>query len=196
VVAFAASWFIKQLPMRTTVTADDIGDAFAVPRPPDSLAEIVRALGVLVGRKQMQAYLQRVATEAGVDLSLAACWTIVQLRRDPNTNLTVLAERNKLPVEALDAALAELTSRGLIVAQPADPAAHNGGGPPRTVLTPSGVAIGDQLIAAVRARLENLLEGWSPEQYPDLVRLLNTLATEVIPATPTTAATRAQALSG
>jgi DNA-binding MarR family transcriptional regulator len=196
VVAFAASWFIKQLPMRTTVTAEDIGDAFAVPRAPDSLAEMVRALGVLVGRKQMQTYLQRVANDAGVDLSLAACWTIVQLRRDPNPNLTALAERNKLPVEALDAALAELTSRSLIVAQPADPAADNGGGPPRTVLTPSGIAIGDQLIAAVRARLENLLEGWSPEQYPDLVRLLNTLATEVIPATPTTAATRAQALTG
>ena len=68
VVAFAASWFIKELPMRTTVTAEDIGEAFAMPRPPDSLAEIIRALGVLVGRKQMRAYLERVATEAGVDL--------------------------------------------------------------------------------------------------------------------------------
>ena len=49
------------------------------------------------------------------------------------------------------------------------------------------MALADQLIAAVRARLENLLEGWSPEQYPDLVRLLNKFATEVIP-TPTMAA--------
>ena len=36
----------------------------------------MRALGVLVGRKQMLAYLQRLATEAGVDLPLPDCWVL------------------------------------------------------------------------------------------------------------------------
>ena len=192
IVAFVASWFIKQLPMRTTVTADDIGDAFAVPRPPDSLADIIRALSVLVGRKQMRAYLQRVAAEAGVDLPMEDCWALVQLRRSPDSDLVELAERNKVPVQALDTVVADLTSRGLISEQPTDD--DRASTSPHAHLSPAGVAIADQLIAAVRARLSDLLEGWSPEQYPDLVRLLNTLASEVIDAPPTMAVAGAGAI--
>jgi EmrB/QacA subfamily drug resistance transporter len=195
IVAFVASWFIKELPMRTTVTAEDIGEAFAMPRAPDSLAEIIRALGVLVGRKQMRAYLERVATEAGIDLPLADCWLLVRLRRDPNSDLVELANRNKVPLQDLEAALADLASRGLIVAPVSTPVADRPGGSQPVVLTSSGAAIADQLIAAIRTRLESLLEGWTPEQYPDLVQLLNTLATEVIPAAPTLASTSPGALT-
>jgi EmrB/QacA subfamily drug resistance transporter len=187
VVAFVASWFIKELPMRTTVTAEGIGEAFAVPRSPDSLAEIIRALGVLVGRKQMRAYLERVATETGVDLPLPACSLLVRLRRDPDQSVAQLAERDNVPVESLEPALEELRSRRLVEVEPAGAALDGDGGAPGAKLTPAGVAVADQLIAAVRARLENLLEGWSPEQYPDLARLLDTFATEVIPATPSMA---------
>jgi EmrB/QacA subfamily drug resistance transporter len=194
VVAFVASWFIKELPMRTTVTAEDIGDAFAVPRAPDSLGEIVRALGVLVGRKQMRAYLERVATEAGVDLPLPACSLLVRLRRVPGRNVAELAERDQATMEAFEAALAELESRGLVEAAALGSAPDGDGAVARPVLTPAGVAVADQLIAAVRARLENLLEGWSPEQYPDLVRLLDNLAGEVIPARPTMAGSTPGAL--
>jgi DNA-binding MarR family transcriptional regulator len=195
IVAFVASWFIKELPMRTTVTAEDIGEAFAMPRAPDSLAEIVRALGVLVGRKQMRAYLERVATEAGIDLPLADCWLLVRLRREPNSDLVELANRNKVPLQDLEAALADLASRGLIAPQAPRLVADGPGGSQPVVLTPAGVAVADQIIAAVRTRLERLLAGWTPEQYPDLVQLLNTLATEVIPATPTLAATSPAALT-
>lgn len=61
-------------------------------------------------------------------------------------------------------------------------------------LTPAGLAIADQLIAAVRARLEPLLDGWSPEQYPELVRLLDRFATEVIPTGSTLVAASPGAL--
>ena len=59
IVAFVASWFIKELPMRTTLTTEDSGSAFGVPRSDDSMAEILRALGVLVGRQRMRQWLER-----------------------------------------------------------------------------------------------------------------------------------------
>ena len=96
--------------MRTTVTAEDIGEAFGVPRAPDSLAEIIRALSVLIGRKQMRAYLQRVATDAGIDLSLPACSVLVRLRRDPGRSVAELADQTRVPVETLGRAVAELKS--------------------------------------------------------------------------------------
>ncbi len=51
-------------------------------------------------------------------------------------------------------------------------------------LTPRGIEIADRLRATLRSRLEGLLEGWSPEQYPDLVSLLDQFATEIV-ADPT-----------
>jgi len=184
ILAFAASWFIRQLPMRTTVTAEGLGEAFALPRTPDSLAEITRALAVLVGRPRMRAYLERVVGEAGVDLPIASCWALVQLRRHPGDDLAALARRRKLEPERLETALAELAARGLVAETPTPLAGDGSASPAGGVLTPAGVALADHLIEVVHAHLTNLLAGWSPERYPDLARLLNTLATDVMPDTP------------
>jgi EmrB/QacA subfamily drug resistance transporter len=173
IVAFVASWFIKELPMRTTVTAEGIGEAFAAPRNPDSLAEIGRALSVLVGRPKMVAYFARVATEAGVDLPLPSCWVLVQLRRDPGLDepaLRAIAENYKLSPEATEGAVQDVKARGLVG--------------PDLQLSPAGAEIADRITAAVRERLEGLLEGWSPEQYPDLVQLLDHFAAEIVSGSP------------
>ncbi len=182
IVAFVASWFIKQLPMRTTVTTEGIGEAFAAPRSGDSLAEIARALSVLVGRQKMVTYLSRLVAEAGFELPLEDCWVLVQFRRNPQLEqgeLLALARERKLSQEATEAALDDLTERNLITA------AHR--------LTPSGAETADRLLAVVRARLEDLLAGWSPEQYPDLVHLLDNFATEILsePKVPSGAPTGA-----
>jgi predicted MFS family arabinose efflux permease len=169
IAAFIASWFVKELPMRTTVTTDGIGEAFAAPRSSDSLAEIGRALSVLVGRQKMADYLGRVVSEAGVDLPLASCWLLVQLRRHPGLDegaLREAAQRFKLTPEAVQGALQDVKARALV-----DENMH---------LTPAGVEVADRLTSAVRDRLQGLLEGWSPEQYPDLVHLLDNLAADIV----------------
>ena len=182
--------------MRTTVTAEDIGEAFASPRPADSLAEIIRALGSSWAVSRCGTIWSGWRTRPGVGLSLTACSVIVRLRRQPGGDVAKFGENERLPAETLAAALAELQSRGLIEEESAAAAADQSGAAPRVVLTPGGVATADQLVAAVRARLERLLEGWSPEQYPDLVRLLDTFATEVIPARGEMTRARPGALPG
>jgi DNA-binding MarR family transcriptional regulator len=176
IAAFVASWFIQEKPMRTTVTADGIGRSFAVPRSDDSLAEIVRALGVLVGRQRMRAYFERIAAEAGVDLPINECWVLVQLRRGQSDPL-VLSERSGTSSEAVHSTFDALVQKGLVARRPDG---DNVDGP--VELTERGAAIADTLLATVRDRLEKLLEGWSPEQYSDLSNLLNQFAAEVIPA--------------
>jgi hypothetical protein len=49
---------------------------------------------------------------------------------------------------------------------------------------PSGTVVADELIGAVRQRLEGLLEGWSPEHYPELVQVLGQFASDIVPGTP------------
>jgi EmrB/QacA subfamily drug resistance transporter len=169
ILAFAASWFIKELPMRSTVTTEGIGEAFGSPRSSDSLAEIGRALSVLVGRQKMVAYFARVASEVGVDLPLPSCWLLVELRRQPTLNeagVRALAERQKITPEAVNGAIRDVKDRGLCNSD--------------LQLTDAGIAIADRLTSAVRDRLQTLLEGWSPEQYPDLVELLDHFAAEIV----------------
>jgi EmrB/QacA subfamily drug resistance transporter len=176
IAAFVASWFIQEKPMRTTVTVDDLGRSFAMPRGDDSLAEIVRALGVLVGRQRMRAYFERVAVEAGVDIPINECWVLVQLRRGYSDPL-VLSERSGAPPDTVHSTFDALVQKGLVAR------AGNGEAVDGSVqLTQRGTAIADTLLANVRDRLEKLLEGWSPEQYSDLSNLLNQFAAEVIPA--------------
>jgi DNA-binding MarR family transcriptional regulator len=174
VAAFVASWFIQEKPMRTTVTAEDLGGSFAMPRGDDSRAEIIRALGVLVGRERMRAYFQRVAVEAGIDLPVTQCWVLVQVRRgcdDP----VALAARSGVADGVVRSALADLAQQGLITM-------GNGADQP-VQLTESGTAVADRLLTHIRDRLEKLLDGWTPDRYPDLARLLNEFATEVVPPT-------------
>jgi hypothetical protein len=144
------------------------------------LAEIMRLLSVLVGRQQMRSFLERIAAEAGVDLPIAEGWVLVQLHRDPDVDLKARANAVKMPEDALTKALARVKDRGLAIGEGAN-----------LTVTPAGRDIAEQLIAAVRARLTGLLDGWSPEQYPEVMRLLQRFATELVPATA-----RDSALSG
>jgi EmrB/QacA subfamily drug resistance transporter len=169
IVAFVASWFIKELPMRTTVTAEGIGEAFGSPRPPSSLGEIARALSVLVGRDRMIEYLGRLARESGVDIPLSSCWILVQIRRDPGLDreeLMARAQSQNIPPDVAEAAVRDVMERNLVSSG--------------LELTPAGAEIADRMTTAVRDRLEGLLQGWSPEQYPDLVRLLDQFAQEIV----------------
>ncbi len=188
ILAFIASWFIKELPMRTTTTTENLGGAFGAPGSGDSLGEILRALSVLVGRQQMRQWLQRVALEAGSDLPLADGWVLVQLRRSPTVDLSQLARTQKIPADVMDGALANLVERGLVTdtTREADTV-----GTPQVALTPSGAVVADQLIDAVRQRLEGLLDGWSPEQYPELVKVLGQFASDIVPGTPALAGSEA-----
>jgi hypothetical protein len=202
IIAFGASWFIKELPMRTTLTAEDLGSAFGAPRPADSTAEMLRALGVLVGRQRMRDWLARVAVEAGVDVPLAGCWVLVQLRREPGVDLFARAAEHKISGSVIDSAISDLERRTLITTAPADPVSDPVPGRPGALsrpvrsVTPAGTIVADELIDAIRDRLAGLLDGWSPEQYPDLARLLQQFASDIVPGERALEGSGARALLG
>ncbi|HWC85585.1 MAG TPA: MFS transporter [Solirubrobacteraceae bacterium] len=181
-LAFLLSFALEQRPLRDSVTAaSGIGESFAVPKHTDSLAEISRALGVLLGREGRRRVVARLAQEAGVDLSPAACWLLVRLSEDPEVDLTEVSERFDVPVEVAQRALHELEERGM-VAETQSPE-----GPVRTV-SPAGTEAVVKLVAARRASLARLLDGWSPEQHVDVAELLTRLAKELVGERPPEAA--------
>jgi EmrB/QacA subfamily drug resistance transporter len=170
-VAFALSWFLQQRDLRDSVTASTgIGESFAVPKHTDSLAEISRALSVLVGREGRRRLVERLVERAGVDLSPAAAWLLVRLRENPHADIGELCGRFDIPPNVGARALAEL-ERGRLVT------AADGGG---RHLDGDAERIVERLVAERRASLARLLEGWAPDQYDELAALLTRLAHELL----------------
>jgi DNA-binding MarR family transcriptional regulator len=168
-VAFVLSWALEQRPLRDSVVAGaGIGESFAVPKHTDSLAEIGRALSVLLGREERRKLVARLAARAGVDLSPAACWVVVRLHLEPGADLRELAKQFDVPWDAAERGLAEATERGYVTVKAG-----------KAEVTPAGAEVAEKLIAERRAGLERLLDGWSPEQHTEVAALLQKLAREL-----------------
>jgi EmrB/QacA subfamily drug resistance transporter len=170
VAAFVLSWFIRQLPLRDTVATGDMGDTFATPRDTDSLAVIVNKIGQLDRREGARELVQRVAARAGVDLDPAACWLLARLSAEQAPRLQEMAERARIELGRLCEARDTLLARGLV--EPTASAEQ------AFVLTADGHATLARLTAMGEQRLSDLLQGWRPEEHPDLAALIATLARE------------------
>ncbi|MCW2953332.1 MAG: drug resistance transporter, EmrB/QacA subfamily [Conexibacter sp.] len=177
-IAFALTWLLQEVPLRRTVETNGLGESFAVAKPERSVDEIARALSVLSRRDSRRRIYERLAARAGVELSPRAAWLLLRLADQAPVTLEELARRCGVDLARLREPFAELSAAGL-VERAGD--GHGGAavadGP--LIPTPAGRAIADRLVAVRRERLEQLLDGWSPEQHGELARLLGRLANDL-----------------
>jgi hypothetical protein len=110
-----------------------------------------------------------------VDLEPAEIWLLGRLNRDPDLDVRALADAYAIDPLRLDNAKRALVDAGLI----------EGGG----TMTAKGKQTLDTLVGSGRDRLDELSDGWQPEQHPELRELIDGLArqfidTPVAPGTP------------
>lgn len=168
--AFVMSWFIRELPLRETVTTGDLADTYAAPRDTASLVEVVNMIGRLERREGAREIVSRVAARAGVDLSPAACWLLARLSGHGPPDISSIAAKFHVDLDLLTGAREELASRALIGPAPDEPSAYE--------LTHEGYATLERLTKTGEQRLSDLLECWRPEENRDVARLIATLARE------------------
>lgn len=196
-LAFLLTFLLREVPLRRTVETSGLGESFAVPKHEDSYDEIARAVSVLARRDTRRKIYERLAQRAGVDLSPAAVWLLARVAELAPVSLEQLAERCGVSRARLRVALGELEMARLVDECGAshDDVRHAdadgagwapdgvgleaAAGEIPLVLTPAGNAVRDRLLAARRDRLEELLDGWSPEQHDELAAMLTRLADEL-----------------
>ncbi|HUN79869.1 MAG TPA: MDR family MFS transporter [Solirubrobacteraceae bacterium] len=195
-IGFLLSLRLRERPLRATAaTSDGLDDALAVPTGPSSLAEIDRALGVLVSRERRLAFSERVAARAGVDLSPGATWALARFGSYGIDGTRAMARDQGVAPERVASVEAELRERGLVQADvggPADtdaaarteidgavPAAPTAGTAAR--LTPLGLATADQVLSARREELHALLSDHdgAARREPEVRELLERLCVEL-----------------
>jgi DNA-binding MarR family transcriptional regulator len=164
--AFVVSWFLREVPLRQTAGAADLGEGLgAVPAERSSIDEIERALLRLVDGDMRKRGYQKLAEQAGLELPAGSCWVLARLARNGDVRGADLAHEAGVTLQAGRPYVDKLTERGLV--QRLDGV---------LTLTPAGTAAADRLSAALHDGLERLLADWSPEQHADLARMLDRLS--------------------
>jgi len=165
-VAFVLSWFLREIPLRQTAGAADLGEGLgAGSAQRSSIGEIERALLQLADSDMRRAGYQRIAELCGLDLPAGSCWVLTRLAKHGDMTGIDLAEAAGVTVQHGRPYVDKLVERGFV--QRADGV---------LMLTPAGSAAADRVFAARREGLERLLAGWSPEQHADLAQMLDRLS--------------------
>jgi EmrB/QacA subfamily drug resistance transporter len=168
-LAFALAWLLPEKPLRRTIEATGVGEAFAAPKHHDPRAEIERALSTLARRDSRERILERLAARAGLELTARQVWVLARVGESEPTDAFAIAQARGVDAARVAARIGEL--RELAYVEGPDDAA---------VLTAAGRDAFDRLVAARRERLAELLDGWSPEREAELAELLTRMARDVV----------------
>ena len=170
-VGFAISWRLPELRLRPTTQAGGVG--LAETRDDDSLREIERSLSVLADREQRWELYERLAARADVDLPPPQLWLLARLGERAPTSQERLLEQLPVDPGAVAVTLQRLGERSLVGDQDGVIA-----------LTPSGRAEYERLVTARCAGLRELLDGWNPDEHPELRRLIDELGRGLVSEIP------------
>ena len=168
-VGFVLALRLRERPLRATAsTSQGIDDALAAPKSPSSLAELDRALGVLVSREDRRAFNERVGARAAVDLSSGAVWALARFDSYGIDGTRQMAQEQAVEDERVAAVEVELRERGLVEEDDGE-----------TRLTPAGRAMADQLLSARREELHAMLADHTAQRVPEVQQLLEQLCVEL-----------------
>jgi DNA-binding MarR family transcriptional regulator len=168
-VAFVLSFLLPEVPLRKTVETVDMGEVHGMLEHRSSLQEIELALTRFSARENRGELYHALAQRAGVDLPPRSCWLLYRLAENPACTVEGLAQRLKLDPSVIQPGVDGLVAAGMVDQhlQGADHEFH---------LTASGMDALGRLTEARRAGLTDLLEGWNPEEHPELIAMVKELA--------------------
>ncbi|MET8014333.1 MFS transporter [Streptomyces sp. NPDC005271] len=169
-VAFVLAWYLREEPLRGSVTAPEGSEILASnPVERSSHDECVRALSLLGSREGRRQIYEDITQRAGLDLKPAASWMLLRIAHKGSVQPALLAERTPVPLRAITEAARQVEERGLGV--------RYGLG---LTLTADGREAVARLYRAREASLAELLgDWWSPERPRDLIELVDELSQEM-----------------
>jgi EmrB/QacA subfamily drug resistance transporter len=168
-VAFLLSWTLPEIELRKSIRTSEPGEHLGLPEPRTSLGEVQRLLERAASRENRGELYGTLSTRAGLELEPRAVWLLYRLADRPDCTVAEVGARLKVEPERLRSGVDSLVSAGM-VAHVEGPAGS------RLVLTPAGDEAIEKLTVARRDSLTELLEGWDPEDHPEVVEMIRNLA--------------------
>ncbi|MGV9555216.1 DHA2 family efflux MFS transporter permease subunit [Streptomyces sp. NPDC003401] len=169
-LGFLLAWFLKEDPLRASVTAPDVTETLASnPVERSSYDEVCRALSVLGTREGRREIYRTITARAGYDLLPAASWMLLRMKRHGSVEPSRLAERGPVPLPVILEAARQIEERRLAVREGLD-----------LVPTDAGREAAERLSLAREESLADLLgDWWGPDRPTDLTQLVRELNDEL-----------------
>jgi len=167
--AFVLSFFLPEVPLRKTVETVDTGEVHGALQARTSLQEIELALQRVSARENRAELYETLAQRAGVNLPPRAVWLLYRLSERPARTVREVAESLHVDASIIQPGVDGLVSAGMI-------REHRRGIDCDIHLTTAGTTALDKLTEARRRGLTELLEGWNPEEHPEVIELVKELA--------------------
>jgi len=168
-VAFALSWLLPDIPLRKTVRNADPGKELGMHESRTSLQEIQLSLERFALRENRAELYTTLATRAGLQLEPRPTWLLYRFADRPDCTLQSVAARLKVDPARIETSIDTLVDKGLVeMAQGPSDCEFS--------LTAQGRDAIDRLRTARRAGLTELLEGWDPEDHPEIGDMVRQLA--------------------
>ena len=167
-LAFLLSFLLPEVELRKTVQTVDLGEV----RGRRSTARRSRrsrlALERVSARENRAELYHTLAQRAGIDLPARSCWLLYRLADQPAASVSEVADRLRVDPEVIQPGVDGLSRR------------HDRGAPPGRPVRPAPHGRGhDGARQAHRGRrtgLTELLEGWNPEEHPEIIEMVKHLA--------------------
>ncbi|MFG3480061.1 DHA2 family efflux MFS transporter permease subunit [Streptomyces sp. NPDC047980] len=170
VVGFVLAFFLREDKLRGSVTAPEVSETIA-PNPVQrsSYDECARALSLLGSREGRKAVYVKITAGSGLDISPAASWLLLRIKRHGLVEPARLAEATDVPIRAVTDASREVEERGLARREGLS-----------LMLTDKGVDATAKLSAAREESMAELLgDWWGPDRPTDLAQLVKELTAEL-----------------
>ncbi|MGD0375308.1 MAG: MDR family MFS transporter [Streptosporangiaceae bacterium] len=169
-IAFLLSWFLREVPLRATAGASDLGEGIGVGSAErTSVGEVERALLRLADADLRRRGYERLADLCGLELPAGSCWVLTRLAKSGPLAGTELAREAKVSPDYGKPYVDRLVAEGLVQ--------RNDG---LIALTKPGSVAADRLFEARRQGLERLVACWSPEEHVDLAEMLDKVSHELL----------------
>ncbi|WP_066558628.1 MFS transporter [Croceicoccus bisphenolivorans] len=174
-VAFALTWLLQEIELRESTRAENIGESFAMPHQATSLEELEVIIARVTRHEHRWEAIERIAASLKLDLRPDEMWMFLHLaRRDgsmPATELTADADASEEEVARL---IENLASRNM-TSRETDGSLN---------LTEEGRATFEHMAAKYRARLQEIVERWSPEDHPEVRTMLTAFSRQLLAQMP------------
>jgi DNA-binding MarR family transcriptional regulator len=167
--AFLLSFLLPEVPLRKTVQTVDPGEVAGALQARTSLQEIELALQRVSARENRAELYQTLAQRAGVDLPPRSVWLLYRLSERPACTVAEVADALHVDPSIIQPGVDGLVAAGMIREQRRGPDCD-------LHLTTAGTQALDKLTEARRRGLTELLEGWNPEEHPEVIELVKQLA--------------------
>jgi DNA-binding MarR family transcriptional regulator len=174
VLAFVLTWFLREVPLRTSSRAPDIGEGLQPSHDDDRVREVERALSLLAGREERWGMYERLSLRAHLDLPPPELWLLARLGERAPIARADLAKELGIDVAQLGTPLRSLCDDGYAQAD-------DGGS---IVLTATGEDGFERLLEARRSGLRELLDGLEPADHPELQQLVERLGRDLVREMP------------